>query len=131
MIEYPAVIVQRELQQLRAAANSGQHLQQSTSSPLVSLDSWSQASPDTGTWDAFSNQPQGIPEPSWVLHPTPQAVPSRAAPRPSPLSPLSPQRQAAAAQAQAFIKSQNSNVQSMQVIRLALQACWCMVRKLG
>lgn len=101
--------LQRELHQVKAAAANGGHQHQQPN--LVSLDSWSQSGADTNsTWDAFSNQPQGPSQPASQLgHPA-------AAPQPSPLSPLSPQRQAATARAQAFIKTQTSNVQSMQVL---------------
>ena len=73
---------------------------------LVSLDSWSQASNDAAGWDAFSNQPEASRE----------ATSHEAGQQASAMSPLSPQRLAAAAQAQAFIKAQASNVQSMQVM---------------
>lgn len=100
--------LQREIQQLKTGLGSrGSQGQQQHQGNLVSLDSWSQAGNDStsGGWDAFSNQPEASREP------TSQAPASQS----SALSPMSPQRQAAAAQAQAFIRTQASNVQSMQV----------------
>ena len=97
---------QGEIHQLKsAAASSSNQMQQQHQGDLVSLDSWSQAGNDGGGWDAFSNQPEASREP--ISHAPAQQT--------SAMSPLSPQRQAAAAQAQAFIKAQASNVQSMQV----------------
>lgn len=98
--------MQREVQQLKSGLGSrgGQGQQQQS---LVSLDSWSQGGNDSasGGWDAFSNQPEASRE----------ATSQAPAGQSSAMSPLSPQRQAAAAQAQAFIRTQASNVQSMQV----------------
>lgn len=101
--------MQREIQQLKSGSRGGQGQQQQS---LVSLDSWSQGGNDSasGSWDAFSNQPEASRE----------AASQAPAGQPSAMSPLSPQRQAAAAQAQAFIRTQASNVQSMQVA-----TCWC------
>ena len=98
--------MQREVQQLKAASSGKQGQQQQTN--LVSLDSWSQAGGDAGGWDAFSNHTDA----------SRQTEPHASAQQQSAMSPLSPQRQAAAAQAQAFIKAQTSNVQSMQVAPL-------------
>lgn len=114
---YVCYTVQREVHQLRSSASGQQQhqpqQQQSQQANLVSLDSWSQPSNADSTWDAFSNQPEASSQP------VPQG-PS-GGPQPSPLSPLSPQRQIAAARAQAFIKTQTSNVQSMQVHCLSCQ----------
>lgn len=97
--------LEREVQQLKSGPGSrgSSQAQQAQPGSLVSLDSWSQAGNNSG-WDAFSNQPEDSREPTSQ----PPAVQSSA------MSPLSPQRQAAAAQAQAFIRTQASNVQSMQ-----------------
>lgn len=107
--------MQREIQQLKSGSGSrsSQRQQQGSSGQqqqgnLVSLDSWSQGGNDSasGGWDAFSNHPEASRE----------ATSQAPAAQSSAMSPLSPQRQAAAAQAQAFIRTQASNVQSMQVI---------------
>ena len=66
----------------------------------MSLDSTPQ--PNAEPWDAFSNHTDAASEPNVGTEHAQS-------------SPLSPQRQAAAAKAKAFIKSQTSNVQSMQV----------------
>ena len=105
---------------MRAASTSSHQQPQQTN--LVSLDSWSQPSNDNSTWDAFSNQPDASAQPAAQLGPLPSA-----GPQPSPLSPLSPQRQAAAARAQAFIKTQTSNVQSMQVHCLFAMVKWAII----
>lgn len=70
----------------------------------MSLDSGNQQNAEP--WDAFSNHTDEAPELS-VQRPPAYAQ--------AHASPLSPQRQAAAARAKAFIKTQTSNVQSMQV----------------
>lgn len=106
VIAWGVADLQREVQQLKSGPGSrgSSQAQQAQPGSLVSLDSWSQAGNNSG-WDAFSNQPEDSREPTSQ----PPAVQSSA------MSPLSPQRQAAAAQAQAFIRTQASNVQSMQV----------------
>ena len=97
-------VMQRDLQALKAA--SGQETNQGMQqSPLVSLDSWSQ--PSAEPWDAFSNHTDAASEPT--------AAQRMSTNTQAHSSPLSPQRQAAAARAKAFIKTQTSNVQSMQV----------------
>lgn len=105
-------MLQREIQQLKSAAGSrgSSQAQQAQLGNLVSQDSWSQVDNNSSGWDAFSNQPEDSREPTSQA----PAVQSAA------MSPLSPQRQAAAAQAQAFIRTQASNVQSMQVVALVL-----------
>lgn len=97
-------VMQREVQATKAAPGqeTNQGMQQS---PLVSLDSWSQ--PSAEPWDAFSNHTDAASEPTTAQR-TPPNTQAQS-------SPLSPQRQAAAARAKAFIKTQTSNVQSMQV----------------
>lgn len=98
-----AVVLQRELQDSKAV--HGDNPQQP---PLVSLNSWSQSAA-AEHWDAFSNHSDAIAtEP--LVHMAPACAQA---------SPLSPQRQAAAAKAKAFIKSQASNVKSMQVRHFA------------
>lgn len=93
--------VQKELSSSKA--NSGYDTSSSIpQSPLLSLQSGSQQNAEP--WDAFSNHTDAAPEPG-VQRPPAYAQ----------ASPLSPQRQAAAARAKAFIKTQTSNVQSMQV----------------